>query len=149
MLGRYSNHSDQGQRLDRLLKTMTESSKNPKTKTPKRICRQFDEQEVADLVACYAAGVLLEDLASTFQINQTTIQKYVRAHGLARRSATVEQKQLDETIRLYRAGRSVEFIAASLGIGATTIRRHLVRAGVQLRRRGRPKLHCRMDELHR
>ncbi|MGO9456071.1 MAG: hypothetical protein ACLP62_03335 [Acidimicrobiales bacterium] len=139
VLGRYSNHSDQGGRLDRILKLAPEELERPKTRTLKRICRQLDEQEVADLVACYSAGVLLDDLASTFQVNQTTIQKYVRAHGLPRRSAMVEQRQLDEVVQLYGAGRSVDFIAARLGIGATTVRRALVKAKVTIRRRGRPR----------
>ena len=54
--------------------------------------------------ACYAAGALVKDLVATFGVGQTTVQEYVRAHGLPRRSATVDQRQREITNLYWTEG---------------------------------------------
>lgn len=83
----------------------------PQARTTKRVCRRLTEIEIAELLADYAAGVPIEQLTERFQIDQSTGQKHVRAHGLPRRSArlgAIEQKVVAD---LYREGCSVESIA--------------------------------------
>jgi hypothetical protein len=113
MLGRYSNQSDQGLRLQALLDLVPTRSSGPDLRTAKRICKRLTEVEVEELVSNHAVGIPIDQLVERFQVHQTTVQKYVRLHWLPRRSAEIGSKQL-ESIRLYRAGRSVESIAAEL-----------------------------------
>jgi len=75
----------------------------------------LDEAEIAELAAGYAVGVPIAQLVEQFQIDQTTVQKYVRQRGLPRRSGRLGPHQLDDAVRHYQAGRSVEFVAHELG----------------------------------
>lgn len=91
------------------------------------------------MVAGYAAGASIPDLVERFQVDQTTVQKYVRKAGLPRRTSRVPPSKIEEVTRLYRAGRSMEWIAKELDVSDSTVRRTLVRAGVPIRGRGRPR----------
>jgi DNA-binding NarL/FixJ family response regulator len=51
----------------------------------------------------------------------------------------VAPSKIEEVIRLYQAGRSVDWIAERLDVSSSTVRRTLVRAGVPIRPRGRPR----------
>jgi hypothetical protein len=136
VLGRYSKLSDQGERLATLLKFYDQPARTPRSRTPKRICRRLNKDEIADLAKAYAEGELLDQLVARFKVHPTTIEKHVRAAGVPKRLHWIGPRQLEHAIELYRDGRSVKFIANELGVGATTVRRALQQAGVQLR--GRP-----------
>lgn len=140
LLGRYANLSYQGKRLRALLEMDLPEPAASSPRTPKRVCRQLTQAEVAELVASYAAGVPVDELVERFHVDQTTVQKYVRQQGLPRRIRRVAPSQVDEVIRMYGRGKSVESIAKRFNVGATTVRRVLVREGVTMRRRGRPPL---------
>jgi DeoR/GlpR family transcriptional regulator of sugar metabolism len=99
---------------------------------------RLNQSQVEDLVAGYAAGVHVPELVERFQVDQTTVQKYVRRAGLPRRQYRMGPTKVEEMIRLYGAGRSVESIAEQSEVAPTTVRRTLTKAGVPLRRRGRP-----------
>ena len=138
MLGRYSNHSEQGERIAAMLELVASGPSGPVPRTTKRVCRRLTEAEIADLVACYAGGLPIDRLVERFQVNQSTVQKHVRQHELPRRSERLGSRHQEEAIRLYETGRSTESIARELDRGATSVRRALARAGVTLRPRGRP-----------
>jgi DNA-directed RNA polymerase specialized sigma24 family protein len=110
----------------------------PGPRTKRRLCRRLTDVEVAALVAGYVAGLPIDELVEEFQVDQTTVQKYVRQNGVARRSERLGSRQREEAVSLYLAGRSTASIAGELRVGATTVRRALVGAGVVLRQRGRP-----------
>ena len=138
VLGRYSKLSDKGKHLDRILKFSDEPVQAPRSRTPKRICRQLNKDEIADLVKAYADGDLLDQLVARFEVDPTTIEKHVRAAGIPKRIHWIGPRQLERAIVLYEDGRSVSFIAGQFGVGAATVIQALTTAGVQLRRRGRP-----------
>jgi phage-related baseplate assembly protein len=138
VLGRYSKLSDQGQRLDSILKLYDEPTQAPRSRTPRRVCRRLNKDEIADLVKAYAEGELLDQLVARFRVDPTTIETHVRAAGIPKRRHWVGPRQLEQAVKLYEGGRSVKFIADQLGVGATTVKRALSKAGVQLRRRRRP-----------
>ena len=107
----------------------------PQTKT--RVCRRPDEDKIAELVAAYAAGEPFKVIIERFQVDQRTVQKYVRRQGLPRRVRHLTPEEVAEAVQLYAEGRSVQFIASHLGVSGTAIRRRLVAAGVTMRPRGR------------
>jgi transposase-like protein len=139
MLGRYSNRVDQGERLRALVETTPLDPVKRKVRTKRRAIRRLSEPEVAELVAGYTDGIPIAQLTKRFNIDQTTLQKHVRRHGLSRRSERVAPSRLAEAVDLYRSGRSVDAIARTLDVGSTTVRRALGRAGEPLRPRGRPR----------
>lgn len=137
VLGRYSNHADQGERLRHLLQIVPEGPKRPKTPTIKRVCRRLSEEEIASLVQGYAEGIKVEDLANAFGIDQWTVQKHARLAGLDRRRPRLGPRQTEEAIRLYSQGSSLMVIGKQFGVSPETVRSALTRAGVELRpRRG-------------
>ncbi|MGH9089890.1 MAG: helix-turn-helix domain-containing protein [Acidimicrobiales bacterium] len=138
-LGRHVNRSHQGERLRRLLELTPSRPPTPEPRTPARACRRLTDDEIAQLVAGYASGVRVDDLVAQFHVDQTTVQKYVRLHGLPRRQERLGTRQLDTATALYRSGTSIQHVATALGVSPTTVRRYLVTAGVTLRKRGRPK----------
>jgi len=141
VLDRYSNHAHQGKRLQQLLDLDLQRRPKPEIRTAKRVCRRLDEDEIAEIVSEYAAGVRVGDLAQRFEVDQVTVQKYVRLHGVPRRTHRIPPTRLDEVIESYLSGKSVAALAKQLEVGETTVRRALVRAEVPLRSRGRPKGH--------
>jgi predicted transcriptional regulator len=138
MLGRYSHLCEQGERLKALLEMVPQGSTETFPRTPKRVMHRLKVAEVEALVAGYASGVGITELVEQFQVDQSTVQKYVRPAGLPRRSQRVPPTKVDEVVLLYGAGHSVESIAEKLEVAPTTVRRALTRAEVALRRRGRP-----------
>jgi hypothetical protein len=86
MLGRYVNHSEQGERLREVLNIAPSGSFGPVLRPQKRVCRRLDAIKVAELVEGYAEGLAIDELVARFYIDQSTVQKHVREHGLPRRS---------------------------------------------------------------
>src|ERR1700684_1750283 len=66
VMGRYLNHSDQGECLRNLLEMVPSGSKTAKTRTPRRVCRRLDPTRVEDLIRGYADGIPVDDLATQF-----------------------------------------------------------------------------------
>jgi len=66
VLGRYSNHSEQGERIAAMLELVASGPSGPVPRTTKRVCRRLTEAEIADLVACYAGGLPIDRLVERF-----------------------------------------------------------------------------------
>jgi hypothetical protein len=135
LLGRYSHHADQGERLRHLLEIVPEQPKKPKARTAKRVCRKLIDEQIEVLVAGYAQGIRCVDLAASFGINEWTAQKYVRLAGLPRRAPRLGPRQIEEAIRLYSQGSSLMVLGKRFSVSAETVRSALMRAGVELRAR--------------
>jgi hypothetical protein len=149
VLGRYSNLVDQGERVSYLLQIVPSGPSEAKTRTPKRVCRRLDPAQVEQLVARYAEGVPVADLAATFGIDQWTVQKYARRHGLPRRSPRLGPVQTAEATRLYLAGQSLAKLSDHFGVATDTVAAALRRAGVTLRpRRGWSTTKNRQQPTH-
>jgi hypothetical protein len=139
MLGRYSHLSEQGERLDELLEMVPEGSPEAFPQPPKRILHRLNSRQIEELVAGYAAGTKISDLADRFHVDHSTVQKYARGHGLPRRLIRLDANRVEHVIDLYSEGRSVESVAEYMEVAPTSVRRALVKAGVPIRKRGRPK----------
>ena len=102
--------------------------------------RRLAPGEVADLVAAYRQGVLVEDLATSFRVNRTTVLGHVRRQGVPRRDRRALQgDDVDRAAQLYAGGGSADWVAAQLGVAASTVRRTLKEVGVPMRPGGRQR----------
>jgi DNA-directed RNA polymerase specialized sigma24 family protein len=112
----------------------------PALRTSKRVCRRLDPAKVEELIQGFVDGVPVDELAARFQVDQSTVQKHARRHGLPRRSSRLGADPSEEAARLYLAGQSFAKLAKHFGVATDTVALALRRAGVALRpRRGWPR----------
>lgn len=110
--------------------------------------RRLGPDQVAELVDAYREGVPVEELATSFQVNKTTVLGHVRRHGVPKRDRRALRKDdVDKASRLYAEGRSADWVAGELHVAASTVRRALKDAGVTLRRPGRRRATNPIDNL--
>jgi DNA-directed RNA polymerase specialized sigma24 family protein len=137
VMGRYLNHSDQGECLRNLLEMVPSGPKTTKTRTHRRVCRRLEPSKVEELIRGYSEGVPVDELAGRFRVDQSTVQKHARRHGLPRRSPRLRPNQTEEAARLYLDGQSLAKLSEHFGVATDTVSLALRRAGVNLRpRRG-------------
>ena len=137
VMGRYLNHSDQGKCLRNLLEMVPSGSKTAKTRTARRVRRRLDPAKVEELIKGCSEGVLVDEMAMRFGVDQSTVQKHARRHGLPRRSPRLGSNQTEEAVRPYLAGQSLAKLSNRFGVATDTVALALRRAGVTLRpRRG-------------
>jgi len=99
-MGRYLNHSDQGECLRNLLEMVPSGSRTAKTRTPRRVCRRLDPPRVEELIKGYSEGVSVDELAGRFGVDQGTVQKHARRHDLPRWSPRLGPSHTEEAVRL-------------------------------------------------
>src|ERR1039458_10331024 len=104
VIGRYLNPSDQGECLRTLLEMVPCGSETTKTRTQRRVCRRLEPSKVEELIQGYFDGVPVDELAGRLQVDQSTVQKHARRHGLPRRSPRLGPNQPEEAITLYTEG---------------------------------------------
>jgi hypothetical protein len=126
---RYSNHAEQRGCLQGLLEMAPFGPSRPILRTPKRVCHRTDPDVVAQIVEGYRDGVPVAELATRLQIDQWTVGKYARLHGLPRRSARLGPRQIEEAARLYGDGHSLAKLAKCFGVATDTVSLALCRAG--------------------
>jgi DNA invertase Pin-like site-specific DNA recombinase len=137
VLGHYSNLGDQGERVRCILEMVPNGSTPVKIRTPRRVCRRLDSSQINQLVAGYADGIPLAEIATTFGVDQWTVQKYARRNGFPRRSPRLGSNQAKEAADLYVAGSSLASVAKHFGVATDTVAKALTGAGINLRpRRG-------------
>ena len=137
VMGRYSNHCDQGERIQALLKMTPSGPSSPNLRTMKRVCRRLEPEGVARLVEGYAAGVPVDQLAASFGVNRVTVMKHTQDHYLPHRTPRLDPDQVEDVIRLYSEGLSTATIGKQFRVDDGTIALALRKAGVALRpRRG-------------
>ncbi|MGH9127471.1 MAG: helix-turn-helix domain-containing protein [Acidimicrobiales bacterium] len=80
----------------------------------------------------------MDELATSFRVNRTTVLGHVRRHGVPKRDRRALQgDEVDRAAQLYAGGQPADWVAAQLGVAASTVRRALKDAGVTLRPGGR------------
>jgi len=134
VLGRYSNHADQGQRLSRLADT-PEGTQIPRTRTVRRVFHRLSADQATRLVEAYLAGASQRELARDFRIHPQTAAATLDRAGIARRDHGLHGARLEQARTLYRSGESLEAVGAQLSVNAETVRRYLTEAGEAIRHR--------------
>ena len=136
VLGRYSNPCFRLPELQNLLAMTPVGCPVARVPSLQRQHR-LKKPEIELMIADYVAGVKLNEIADRYQVNQSTIAKYVRLHGIPRRTRRLRSQEVKEAVELYASGRSTKWIGEHLGVAATTVRHSLTKARVTLRGRGR------------
>ena len=95
-----------------------------------------------ELLAGYAAGVPVQELAVRFQVHRGTVTKLVRQAGLGVRRPAVPEPVRQEAVRLYADGLTLVEVGEQLGINDKTVRLLVIEAGGTLRPRGRRPAHA-------
>jgi transposase-like protein len=133
VLGRYSNHAELGERIDRLLEIVLPSHNSVKTKTTKQIRKRLRPAEASELVDAYRASETVYQLARQFGIHRNTVSGLLERHGVPRRGRPLSPLQIQLAVELYVVGQSAAVIARQLECDPGTVRLALIKAGVTMR----------------
>lgn len=98
-----------------------------------RRLRRLMPGDIARLIESYLEGATLDDLASYYSVNRTTVSTILQRVGVRRRDKRLSSNDVEEVIRLYESGCSLSEVAGQLKVSPNTIRNHLLRAGVKTR----------------
>ncbi len=101
--------------------------------------RRLLPKEIDELVAAYLAGATALALASKHSIHRTTVLAILERHQVARRGRVLTSDHIGRAVSAYASGRSCASIAQELRANPETIRQALLKAGVAMRRPGRPR----------
>ena len=137
VLRSYLNCQDQGKRISQILNIVPSRAISVNPRTKKHVRKQFDDSEVAQLLADYEAGVFMKDLVQKYQVHHVTIQKYVHRGRTKSRAHRASAFPTVEVKKLYLSGLPIVEIAHRLNASESTVSRALDRAGVVIRKRGR------------
>ena len=92
------------------------------------------------LLAGYAEGVPVQELATRFNIHRATVREIARRAGHPSRASEHSQQLRGEAARLYAEGFTLSQVAAQLGIGDEAVRSAVVANGGTIRPKGRRKM---------
>ena len=105
-MGRYLNHSDQGERLRAVLEMAPLGPQPAIPGTPKQVHRRLRPDQVDQVVCLYLAGATLKELGKQFQVHRTTLSELLERRGIQPRYGSLTPEQEDQALELY-ASRSV------------------------------------------
>lgn len=91
----------------------------------------------ADLLAAYADGVPVRQLAARFKVHRGTVSEIARRAGLEPRSPTLPPSVREEAARLYAEGLTLVEVGVKLGISHNAVRSAVVACGGTVRPSGR------------
>lgn len=91
----------------------------------------------AELLAAYADGVPVRQLAARFKVHRGTVSEIARRAGLEPRVPTLPQAVREEATRLYVDGLTLVEVGAELGISHNAVRSAVVACGGTVRPSGR------------
>ncbi len=106
--------------------------------------RRLSPSEVDELVALYATGLSVAQVAATFGINRETALLHLQRRGAPSRAKVriLNDDTVAAAVRRYVDGEPMTALSADLGVNPTTLRRELTALGTPLRPPGRPPTHC-------
>ncbi|MGH7866365.1 MAG: hypothetical protein ACREP9_01765 [Candidatus Dormibacteraceae bacterium] len=107
----------------------------PIPRTPKRTFHQLKSDVVEEVIAGYAEGLPIVELAARSGIHPWTVHKYVRLSKVRRRSLRLGPKETVEAAELYAKGQSLATVGKHFGVGGDAVARAFARAGVTVRPR--------------
>jgi hypothetical protein len=84
-MGRWSNFSDQGERLQTLVEILPEGTSKVNVRTPRQVQKRLHAEQVSELLMAYKDGNTVYELAKRFKIHRTTVSFILERHGVSRR----------------------------------------------------------------
>ena len=104
----------------------------------RQVQRRLSPEEVEELVAAYLAGSTALTLAGKHSIHRTTVLALLERNQVSRRGRVLTSDHIERAVSSYASGRSCASIGKKLQVNPETIRQALLKAGVAMRRPGRP-----------
>lgn len=92
----------------------------------------------AELLAGYAAGVPVRELATRFNVHRGTVREIARQAGLEARQPELPEAIRQDAALLYTDGLTLAQVAAQLGISNEAVRSAVLACGGSIRAGGRP-----------
>jgi len=127
-----------GNALERILARQCASKAEPLSR---QLQRRLKPTEVDELVGIYEAGSSVLAVAQSFGISRETVLLHLERRGVRRRANL--RKLGDDEVRAaairYEAGDAMRSLTTHFQVDGKTLRKELTKAGVELRRPGRPK----------
>lgn len=133
VIGRWSNHADQGERLRVLATIVPSGSSAPIGRTPKQVQRRLRPAEIDEVIAGYKGGLTVYELAHQFRIHRVTVANLLKRSGLLLRGQSLTAAQVTDAVSLYDSGLPLTRVAAVIGCSSTTVWNTLRAEGVKLR----------------
>ncbi len=94
------------------------------------------------LLAGYAEGVPVQELARRFNVHRATVREIARRAGHPSRAPEHSQQLRSEAARLYAEGFTLSQVSAQLGIGDEAVRSAVVANGGTIRPKGRRRMNA-------
>jgi len=104
----------------------------------RQIQRRLPPEEIEELVAGYLAGATALTLAGKHSIHRTTVLALLERHQVSRRGRVLAPDHIERAVSSYASGRSCASIGKELQVNPETVRQTLLKAGVAMRKPGRP-----------
>lgn len=128
--------------LTDLLSNSTPGGQVPRRPAPvilKQPNTRLTPEQASELIADYQSGTRLRDLASKYDISESTVKRHIRSAGVPHRKTwALDRDQVQEASHLYATeGWSILKLSKHLGCAEDTVRRALLDNSVQMRSRGR------------
>lgn len=113
--------------------TPVEWSDTTSERPPRQHQRRLQADELKLLLADYAGGVEICEMARRYRINRRTVIRHVRRQGVRMRHPKLGLKDVERAAQLYKSGKSLAQVGAVFAVDAETIRRVLTKADVPMR----------------
>ena len=102
-----------------------------------------DNKTLKEMKKLYIKGYGTGKIATKFSLAKTTTRKYLLKSGIKFRKAPKDKvsiPQHNRFVNLYRKDKSINKIAQIYNTSFSTVRRHLIKANLDLKKRGNPTL---------
>lgn len=133
--GRYSKPSEQGERIQALLKIVPNGTRSVNDRIARQVQHRLRPTQVEKLLADYRAGVGVNELATKYEVHRGTVGEILDRHGVARRNRGIAPDQIAGAIADYQSGASLAALGAKYSVHPATVAAALRRAGVNVRPR--------------
>lgn len=135
VLRTYCNRPRETSDLCSLMEEALSSTPRLRTRTPSASPRpkKLPASVVSRLVAAYAGGMAIHEIAMEFKINRVTVSKHLERAGVSKRPRSMSEEQIDTAVWDYATGQSLEKIGNRLGFDSTTVLKELRLRGVRMR----------------
>ncbi|WP_152024509.1 hypothetical protein [Tessaracoccus flavescens] len=94
----------------------------------------------AELIAGYADGVPVRELATRFNVHRGTVREIARQAGLAARRPELPDAIRQDAAQLYAGGMTLAQVAARLGVSHESVRSAVIACGGTIRAGGRRRV---------
>jgi transposase-like protein len=105
----------------------------------RQVQRRLPPEEVEELVAAYLGGATALALAGKHSIHRTTVLALLERQQVSRRGRVLTRDHIKRAVSSYASGSSCASIGKQLRVNPETVRRALLKAGMAMRKPGRPR----------